>query len=53
MSDGSADPSAEPVSDEEPPRGSMLMPFLIVGGSMSVAGAAVLTRQWYVTRRPK
>ena len=49
---GSPDPSAV-ASDEESPRGSMLAPFLIVGGTMSVAGAAVLTRQWYVTRRPK
>jgi outer membrane biosynthesis protein TonB len=59
--DGKGSPGANPSSpdlsaaqsDEDPPRGSLLAPFLIVGGTMSVAGAAVLTRQWYVTRRPK
>jgi hypothetical protein len=37
-------------ADEASP-GSMLASFLIVGGTMSIAGALVLARQWYVTRR--
>ena len=35
---------------EDPQRGSMFANFLIVGGTMSIAGAAVLARQWLVTR---
>ena len=43
-----SDPANE---DEATPRGSMLAPLLFVGGTMSLVGAAVLGRQWYVTRR--
>ena len=37
--------------DEATPRGSLLAPLLFVGGTMSLVGAAVLGRQWFVTRR--
>ncbi len=43
------DPTAD---DDVRPRGSLLAPLLFVGGTMSLVGAAVLGRQWYVTRRP-
>ena len=43
-----SDPANE---DESTPRGSMLAPLLFVGGTMSLVGAAVLGRQWFVTRR--
>jgi hypothetical protein len=38
-------------TDEGTPRGSLLAPLLIVGGTMSIAGAAVLARHWLVSRR--
>ena len=47
---------ADPAADEAPPpRGSMLATFLIVGGTMSLAGAIVLARQWMVSHpaRPR
>ena len=43
-----SDPADE---DEATPRGSLLAPLLFVGGTMSLVGAAVLGRQWFVTRR--
>ncbi len=45
-------PSATPralASSQEPPPSS-LAAFLFVGGTMSLAGAAVLARQWLLTR---
>ncbi len=58
---GDDGPSATPgpadaAADEAPPaRGSMLATFLIVGGTMSLAGAIVLARQWIVSHpaRPR
>jgi hypothetical protein len=47
----SPDPSATDADASGPPRGSLLAPLLFVGGAMSVVGAAVLGRQWYVTRK--
>ena len=46
-------PQASDATDEDEanPRGSMLAPLLFVGGTMSLVGAAVLGRQWFVTRR--
>ena len=52
--DDDASPTPEAAAaDEGPasPPGSSLASFLVVGGTMSLAGAAVLARQWYVTRR--
>jgi hypothetical protein len=45
--------ASDPPDADDPaaPRIPLLAPFLIVGGAMSVAGAAVLGRQWYVIRR--
>ena len=43
-----SDPANE---DESTPRGSILAPLLFLGGTMSLVGAAVLGRQWFVTRR--
>ena len=45
--------ASDPAADDDPtaPRIPLLAPFLIVGGAMSFAGAAVLGRQWFVTRR--
>jgi hypothetical protein len=43
-----SDPADE---DEATARGSMLAPLLFVGGTLSLVGAAVLGRQWFVTRR--
>ena len=43
--------AAAAADDQTRPRIPLLAPFLIVGGAMSVAGAGVLGRQWYVTRR--
>jgi hypothetical protein len=49
---GSPEPSAASAdAAQDPPRGSLLAPLLFVGGTMSLVGAAVLGRQWYVTRR--
>ena len=42
---------AADADDPPAPRIPLLAPFLLVGGAMSVAGAGVLGRQWYVTRR--
>ena len=48
----SPDPSASAAdAAQDPPRGSLLAPLLFVGGAMSLVGAAVLGRQWYVTRK--
>lgn len=46
---------SEPADDEATPPGSMLATLLIVGGTMSLAGAAVLARQLFVARgaRPR
>jgi hypothetical protein len=44
---------ATAADDQTRQRIPLLAPFLIVGGAMSVAGAAVLGRQWYVTRRAR
>lgn len=42
---------SEPAADEAPPPpGSMLATLLIVGGTMSLAGAIVLARQWFVSQ---
>jgi hypothetical protein len=51
----SADASDAADEDEATPRGSLLAPLLFVGGTMSLVGAAVLGRQWFVTRagRPR
>ena len=45
--------ASDPAAADDPaaPRIPLLAPFLIVGGAMSVAGAGVLGRQWFVTRR--
>ena len=45
--------ASDPADADDPagPRIPLLAPFLIVGGAMSVAGAACLGRQWFVTRR--
>ena len=45
--------ASDPAADNDPtaPRIPLLAPFLLVGGAMSFAGAAVLGRQWFVTRR--
>ena len=58
--DESADPSAtaEPTdlaADDTATPASMFASLLIVGGTMSLAGAAVLARQWFVARgaRPR
>jgi hypothetical protein len=48
----SPEPSASSADQADRPRGSLLAPLLFVGGTMSLVGAAVLGRQWYVTRRP-
>jgi hypothetical protein len=45
-----SDPAAAD-DDRTGPRIPLLAPFLIVGGAMSVVGAGVLGRQWFVTRR--
>jgi hypothetical protein len=45
---GPSDPAAD---DAAAPPGSMLASLLIVGGIMSLAGAAVLARQWHVSRK--
>jgi hypothetical protein len=42
--------AAEAAADD-PPRGSLLAPLLFVGGTMSLIGAALLGRQWYISRR--
>lgn len=47
---GISDPA---VDDEATPPGSMLASLLIVGGTMSLAGAAVLARQLFVSRRAR
>lgn len=47
----SPDPSASNADASDPRRVSLLAPLLFVGGTMSVVGAAVLGRQWYVTRK--
>jgi hypothetical protein len=48
----SPEPSASSAdAAQDPPRGSLLAPLLFVGGTMSLVGAAVLGRQWYVTRK--
>ena len=47
---------ADAAADETPPpQGSMLATLLIVGGTMSLAGAIVLARQWFVSQgaRPR
>jgi hypothetical protein len=55
----SGDPSGTPgpfepaAEDASTPPGSMLVSYLIIGGTMSVAGAAVLARQWLVSRRAR
>ena len=41
-----SDPAAS-TDDQASPRIRLLAPFLMVGGAMSIAGAAVLGRQWY------
>jgi hypothetical protein len=59
--DEDGDPSAtlapsDPAGDEAPPPpGSMLATLLIVGGTMSLAGAIVLARQWLASQgaRPR
>lgn len=43
--------SSEARDEDGASPGSMLASFLIVGGTMSIAGALVLARQWYVTRK--
>jgi hypothetical protein len=45
--------ATEAAESDDPaaPRIPLLAPFLLVGGAMSIAGAGVLGRQWYVTRR--
>ena len=51
------EPVATPISSEAPTDdadatlGSRFASLLIVGGTMSLAGAALLARQWHVTRR--
>jgi len=48
-------PTAPDPADDAaatPPE-SMLASFLIVGGTLSLAGAAVLARQWFVLRRAR
>ena len=50
LTPGSSDP---PAGDPDTPRGSMLASFLIIGGSMSIAGAALLARQWNISRKPR
>jgi hypothetical protein len=45
---GPFDPAAD---DAGTPLGSRLASLLIIGGSMSLFGAAVLARQWFVSRR--
>ena len=42
--------TATAADTADPPR-SMLVPYLLFGGSLSLAGAAVLARQWLVVRR--
>jgi hypothetical protein len=49
-------PDASDVEVENAASGGstgMLASFLIVGGSMSLGGAAILTRQWLVSRRTR
>jgi hypothetical protein len=46
-----SDPAAAAADDQATPRIPLLAPLLMVGGTLSIAGAAVLGRQWYVTRR--
>ena len=46
------EPSPAAAEASGPPRGSLLAPLLFVGGTMSLVGAAVLGRQWYMTRKP-
>lgn len=48
---GTPDPFEPTADDTVTPPGSMLVSYLIVGGTMSLAGAAVLARQWFVQRR--
>lgn len=55
-----ADPAAtpgptEPAIDDTSAEGGGFLSMLVVGGTMSVVGAAVLARQWVVTRaaRPR
>ena len=47
------EPSDAAADDAVTPPGSMLGTFLIVGGTMSIAGAAVLAHQWVVSRRAR
>ena len=49
------EPSEPAAEDAAAPPGSMLASLLIVGGTMSLAGAAVLARQLFVARgaRPR
>ena len=49
------EPSDPPADDEATPPGSRLASLLIIGGTMSLAGAAVLARQLFVARgaRPR
>ena len=45
-------PTATGAEAADPPR-SILVPSLIFGGSLSLAGAAVLARQWLLLRRER
>jgi hypothetical protein len=47
---GSAEP---PADDADAPPGSRFASLLIVGGTMSLAGAALLARQWHVRGRAR
>ena len=50
----SPDPMSAGVAPTEPAAPArMFASLLIVGGTMSIAGAAVLARQWYAARRPR
>jgi hypothetical protein len=58
LTDDPATPEPTDVAAEGAPDtdgGSMLASFLVVGSTMSFVGAAVLVRQWYMTRiaRPR
>jgi hypothetical protein len=50
---GTPNPSDLAAEDTAPPPGSILASLLIIGGTMSLAGAAVLARQWQVSRKAR